>query len=153
MDNQQGPTVQHVKLYSMLCGSLDGRGVWRMDTWKCMVESLCCSSETTITLLTGYNPIKFKVKKKKCMLLIFLMSAKQYSQLQTKVLNLILVITRHFASFHKPSHIYLKPSHIFLFISIFHHPCSGDHNFPKASQLVSLSKHSPPPICSFLLLP
>ena len=135
-----------MKLYSMLWGSLDGRGVWRMDTWKCMVESLCCSSETTTTLLTGYNPIqnkKFKVKKK-LMLLIFLMSAKQYSQLQMKVLNLILVITRHFASFHKPSHIYL-------FISIFHHPCSEDHNFPKASQLVSLSKHSPPPICSFPL--
>ena len=27
MDNQQGPTVQHRELYSMLCGSLDGRGV------------------------------------------------------------------------------------------------------------------------------
>ena len=32
MDNQQGPTVQHRELCSMLCGSLDGRGVWgRMD--------------------------------------------------------------------------------------------------------------------------
>ena len=25
MDNQQGPTVQHMELYSMLCGSLDER--------------------------------------------------------------------------------------------------------------------------------
>ena len=32
MDNQQGPTVQHRELCSMLCSSLDGRGVWgRMD--------------------------------------------------------------------------------------------------------------------------
>ena len=29
MDNQEGPTVEHVELCSMLCGSLDGRGVWR----------------------------------------------------------------------------------------------------------------------------
>ena len=33
MDNQQGPTVEHRELYSMWCGSLDGRAVWgRMDT-------------------------------------------------------------------------------------------------------------------------
>ena len=33
MDNQQGPTVWHMELCSMLCGSLDGRGVCgRMDT-------------------------------------------------------------------------------------------------------------------------
>jgi len=30
----------------MLCGSLDGRGVWRkMDTCICLAESLCCSPE------------------------------------------------------------------------------------------------------------
>ena len=28
IDNEQGPTVQHMELCSMLCGSLDGRGVW-----------------------------------------------------------------------------------------------------------------------------
>ena len=28
MDNQQGPTVQHMELCSMSCGSLDGRGAW-----------------------------------------------------------------------------------------------------------------------------
>ena len=28
MDNQQRPIVQHMELCSMLCASLDGRGVW-----------------------------------------------------------------------------------------------------------------------------
>ena len=33
MDSQQGPTVQHTELCSMLCDVLDGRGVKaRMDT-------------------------------------------------------------------------------------------------------------------------
>ena len=26
VDNQQGPTVEHIELCSVLCGSLDGRG-------------------------------------------------------------------------------------------------------------------------------
>ena len=40
----------------MLCGGLDGSGVWgRMDTCICMAESLCCSPETMITLLMGYQ--------------------------------------------------------------------------------------------------
>ena len=26
MNNQQGPTVEHMELYSMFCGNLDGRG-------------------------------------------------------------------------------------------------------------------------------
>ena len=39
MDNQQGSTIQHTELFSMLCGSLDGRRVWgRMDI--CIFESL-----------------------------------------------------------------------------------------------------------------
>ena len=40
----------------MLCGSLDGRGVWgKMDTCICMAEFLRCSSETiTKFLLIGY---------------------------------------------------------------------------------------------------
>ena len=51
MDNQQGCTVQHKEVFFMLCGSLDGRGVWgRVDTCICMVESLCCPPET-ITIL------------------------------------------------------------------------------------------------------
>jgi len=47
MDNQQGPTVEHMQRCSMLCGSLDARGVWgRMDTCLCMAESFCCLPET-----------------------------------------------------------------------------------------------------------
>ena len=68
MDDQQGPTVQHMELCSMFCASLDGRGVWgRMDTCICMAESLLCSPETTTALLIGYTPVqneKFKVWEK-----------------------------------------------------------------------------------------
>jgi len=36
----------------MLCGSLDGRGVWgRMNTYIWMAESLCCLPETVTSLL------------------------------------------------------------------------------------------------------
>ena len=63
MNNQQGPTVQHRELCSMLCGSLDGRGVWgRMDTCICMTESLHGLPETITTLLIGYTPIQNKKK-------------------------------------------------------------------------------------------
>ena len=63
MDNQQGPTLQHAELFSMLCASLDRRGVWgRMDTYVCMAESLCCSPETTTTLLTGQAIPQHKIK-------------------------------------------------------------------------------------------
>ena len=49
----------------MLCGSLDGMGVCgRMDTCACMAESLCCSPETTMTLI-GYTPMQNKKFKKK----------------------------------------------------------------------------------------
>ena len=50
-DNQQGPTVEHRELCSVLCGSLDGRGVWRrMDTRVCMAGSICCSPKTQNTV-------------------------------------------------------------------------------------------------------
>ena len=50
----------------MLCGSLDGRGVWgRMDTCIRMAESLHCPPETITTLLIGYNPTQNAKKKKK----------------------------------------------------------------------------------------
>jgi len=49
----------------MLCGSLDGRGVWeRMDTGICMTESFLCSPETITTLLSSYTPIQNKKLKK-----------------------------------------------------------------------------------------
>ena len=66
MDNQRGPTVQHMELCSMLCGSLDGRGVWkRIDTCICMAESLHCSPATITPLLIGSTPVKNKRLKKK----------------------------------------------------------------------------------------
>ena len=61
MDNQQGPTVQHMELCLMFCASLDGRGVWgRMDTGLCVAESLLHSPETVTTLLIGYTPVQNK---------------------------------------------------------------------------------------------
>ena len=43
----------------MLCGSLDGKGVWeRMDMCICMVEFLPCSPETITKLLISYTPIQ-----------------------------------------------------------------------------------------------
>ena len=50
--------IMHRDLCSMLCGNLDGRGVWgRMNTCVCVAESLCCPSETVTMLLIGYMPI------------------------------------------------------------------------------------------------
>ena len=47
----KGPTVQHKELCLMLCGNLEGRGLWgRMDTRICTAESFCCSPETITTL-------------------------------------------------------------------------------------------------------
>ena len=64
MDNQQGPTIQHRELCSMLCGSLDGWGVWgRMDKCICMAESLCCPPENIIILLIGDTEVYFFKKR------------------------------------------------------------------------------------------
>ena len=44
-----------------------GVGLGEMDTSICMAESLCCSIETTTTLLISYTPIqnkKLKITKK-----------------------------------------------------------------------------------------
>ena len=61
MDNQQGLTIQHMELCSMLYASLDGKGVWgRMDICVCIAESLCCSPGIITTLLIGYTPIQNK---------------------------------------------------------------------------------------------
>ena len=59
MDNQQGPTVYHWELCSVLYGSLDGREVWgRMDTCTHRAEYICCPPETITKLLIGYTPIQ-----------------------------------------------------------------------------------------------
>ena len=61
MDNQQGPTVQHMELCSMLCGSLDGRGVWgRMDTYVCMAKALYDAPEAITTLSVSCTPAQNK---------------------------------------------------------------------------------------------
>ena len=72
MESQQGPTVLHRELCSMLRGCLDGRGVWgRTDTCIWTAEALCYPPETITTLLTGYTPIQNKrtVKKYFCELI------------------------------------------------------------------------------------
>ena len=54
-----------MELCSVLCASLDGKGVWeRMDTRICLAESLGCSPETIPTLLIGYTPTQNKKFKK-----------------------------------------------------------------------------------------
>ena len=66
MNNKQGPPIWHMELCSMLCGSLDGMGVWgRVDTSLYMAESLCWPPETITTLLIGYTPIQNKIFKTK----------------------------------------------------------------------------------------
>ena len=66
MNNQQGPPIWHMELCSMLCGTLDGRGVWgRVDTSICMAESLWGPPETITTLLIGCIPIQNKIFKTK----------------------------------------------------------------------------------------
>ena len=61
---------KHMEFCSMICGRLDGRGVWgRMDTCICMAESLHGSPETIKILLTSYTPIQNKkFFKKKLMI-------------------------------------------------------------------------------------
>ena len=50
---QQGHTIWCRELCSMLCGSLEGKGVGEMDMCICKAESLCCLAETITTLLIG----------------------------------------------------------------------------------------------------
>ena len=55
-----------MELCSMLCGSLDGRGVWeRMDACLCLPESLHCLPESITTLFVKwlFPNTKFKTKE------------------------------------------------------------------------------------------
>ena len=57
-----------MELCSMLCASLDGRGIWgRKDTCICMAESLHSSPETITTVIPQYKNknLKFGGKKPK----------------------------------------------------------------------------------------
>ena len=74
MDNQQGPTVQHRELCSMLCGSRAGRGTWgewmHVCLWLspftvCLELSQHCSSAIPHYKITSS---KEKKKKKRCSL-------------------------------------------------------------------------------------
>ena len=61
MDNQQGPTVQHMGLCSMLYGTWIGEEFGgEMDTRIRMAESLHCSPETITALLISYIPSENK---------------------------------------------------------------------------------------------
>ena len=66
MDNEQGPTVQHRELWSILCNNLNGKRISeRIDTCICITESCSCTPETNTTLLINYTPIwNEKLKKK-----------------------------------------------------------------------------------------
>ena len=71
-----------MELYSMLCGNLDGSGVWvRMDAYICMAESLCCSPEAITILLIGYSPIQNKILKKE----IKILSRRKYTCVKQRV--------------------------------------------------------------------
>ena len=55
-----------MELCSMLCGSLDGKGVGgRMGMCIYMAESLHCSPETITTLLIGYTSVQNKKFRKR----------------------------------------------------------------------------------------
>ena len=62
MDNQQGPTVQHRELCSVLCGKLDEREDWGgMDACIFMAESFCYTLKLSQhCLLIGYTTIQNK---------------------------------------------------------------------------------------------
>ena len=60
VDNQQGPTVWHKELCSMLCGSLDGRGVWGRIQAYVWLSSFAVHLKPSHCLLINYSPIQNK---------------------------------------------------------------------------------------------
>ena len=97
-----------MKLYSILCASLDERRVSGIvDNGYIMAESLHCSAETTTTLLIGYTPIqnkKFKDWNKILLgwrnvhesIVLFLLGTERRQRISSKVL--IRVIPEWWAS-------------------------------------------------------
>ena len=58
IDNQQEPTLQHIKLYSVLCGDLNSKETQkRGDICIHIAEALCCTVETNTTLQSNCTPI------------------------------------------------------------------------------------------------
>ena len=83
MDHQQGPAIQQRERCSMLCRSLDGRGVWgRTDTCICMAETLPCSLEIITTLFISSTS---KQNKKVCFFLIVLERTAWKERSRTKL--------------------------------------------------------------------
>ena len=53
-----------MEIFSVLCGSLDRKGVWgRMYTCIRLAELLCCAPETAPALLTSHAPVQNKKVK------------------------------------------------------------------------------------------
>ena len=51
---------QHRELYSVLCGDLSGKEIWkRGDLCIHIADSLCCTVETNTTLLSTYTLTSF----------------------------------------------------------------------------------------------
>ena len=58
MDNQQGPTVQHMELCSMFCNNLIGKRIFKItDTCIRINGYLCCTTKINTTVLINYTPI------------------------------------------------------------------------------------------------
>ena len=66
-DNQQGPTIQHMALLSMSCGSVDGRVVWGRWIHVSVWLSLFTVRLKLTTLLIGYTRIQNKSLREKSM--------------------------------------------------------------------------------------
>ena len=61
MDNQQGPTVQHMELCSVLRGNLDGKAVWgKMSTVHAWLSPLLCQHCWSSTLQYKIKCLKTK---------------------------------------------------------------------------------------------
>ena len=59
VDKQQGPTVQHRELYSILCNGLYGKeSEKRLDICIRITDSLCCTAESNTILSINSTPIK-----------------------------------------------------------------------------------------------
>ena len=85
----------------MLCGSLDGTGVWgRMDTYMCMAESLRCSPETITTLLIDYILIQNKKFKRKNPTILLLYLIPKHPKMFSWHLDFPYIFL-HFISSHK----------------------------------------------------
>ena len=54
-----------MEICSVLCGKLDGRGVWgRINACVCMAKSLCCSPETITMLLVSSTSMPSELPRK-----------------------------------------------------------------------------------------